>query len=566
MNVRTQGQPFKFFVPFEMSKAKDEQGREVMKIGGIASTSDEDSDGEFLDPQGFDLDYFLKYGFLNWHHQAKNNPSAIVGEPTLAEIRDRKLYIEGELYNESPLARDIYTLADSLKKSGSKRRLGFSIEGSVLERDPMNEKIVKKARITGCAITPTPKNSNTLADIVKGEGVDIENYEYEMQENPNGGTELIVDVVRPTGEHIMVDSNFNITIKALSAGGNGAPLVRASVDGQVKDLQKVGQNHMQVLTKGEVYGQIFDYLHDDIEKAQQVFTLIEQISKSQNNSVMSITQESIDKAFEVLGLSKSIETSVGDDITKAMDGEGKQDSVTDYEENGKEKDAETKANVEKAEGGSDEEEDEEDDVPNGNDMTDDDYDNMKKAYDSMCKKTERMKKSMSMYETKKAKMSEKVEKGEGEGNDNLEKANEFEALKIFGGLEELIKAQGAEMAEKINATSIVLEKAMSTVASLDERLGAIENQSVGRRSVTTQSFIEKGFDNSNDKNSDVTVLSRSRNKAQILDVLEARAEFTEKGFNNAAFANAMGLFESSGVIDTTITNRLLVDNKIRIVD
>ena len=158
---------FKFFVPLNLSKGEDDKGNAVMKIGGIASTPEEDADGEFLDPEGFDLDYFLKYGFLNWHHQSKTSPSAIVGEPTSAYVKDRKLYVEGDLYNDSTLAKDIYALAKALESNKSNRRLGFSIEGSVTERDPMNAKYVKKAKITGCAITPTPKNSSTLAQIIK---------------------------------------------------------------------------------------------------------------------------------------------------------------------------------------------------------------------------------------------------------------------------------------------------------------------------------------------------------------------------------------------------------------
>jgi hypothetical protein len=39
----------------------------------------------------------------------------------------------------------------------------------VIERDSLNPKIIKKAKITGCAITHMPKNSNTFMEIVKGE-------------------------------------------------------------------------------------------------------------------------------------------------------------------------------------------------------------------------------------------------------------------------------------------------------------------------------------------------------------------------------------------------------------
>ena len=270
---------FKFFVPLEFSKAKDKKGNQVMKLGGIASTPDQDSDGEYLHPEGFDLDYFKKYGFINWHHQAKDNPAAIIGEPTKAEVRDDKLYIETELYNDSQLAKDVYTLAKALKSSPSDRSLGFSIEGKVTERDPMNPKIVRKAQITGCAVTPTPKNHTTLAEIIKGH-VAPEEYSYEVDaDSANGGNSYILDVIKPSGERITVDEDLNITIKSTNTT-NARALIEEDLDGSIKNLKKVGQKKGHHLTKGEVYGQIFSYLRGiDEDKAKQVFTIINQIDK-----------------------------------------------------------------------------------------------------------------------------------------------------------------------------------------------------------------------------------------------------------------------------------------------
>ena len=125
---------FKFFVPLELSKAKDAQGNEVMKIGGIASTPERDTDGEYLDPKGFDVSYFKNQGFFNWHHMAKSDPSAIIGEPTKAENRKEGLYVEGILYNDSAIAKSVYDTAQMLQNNSQNRRLGFSIEGKALKR------------------------------------------------------------------------------------------------------------------------------------------------------------------------------------------------------------------------------------------------------------------------------------------------------------------------------------------------------------------------------------------------------------------------------------------------
>lgn len=168
--MKTTNQDFNFFVPIEFEKAQNKKGEKVMKIKGIASTADTDSDGEILEPVGFDLSRFLSTGFLNWNHQAKNDASKIVGEPTLAKITPKgELYVEGTLYNGHPLAESIWSMAETLERNGSSRRIGFSIEGRATERDIANPKRITKALLTGLAITPTPVNTNTYLNLCKGE-------------------------------------------------------------------------------------------------------------------------------------------------------------------------------------------------------------------------------------------------------------------------------------------------------------------------------------------------------------------------------------------------------------
>lgn len=168
--MKTTNQDFNFFVPIEFEKAQNKKGEKVMKIKGIASTADTDSDGEILEPVGFDLSRFLSTGFLNWNHQAKNDASKIVGEPTLAKVTPKgELYVEGTLYNGHPLAESIWSMAETLERNGSSRRIGFSIEGRATERDIANPKRITKALLTGLAITPTPVNTNTYLNLCKGE-------------------------------------------------------------------------------------------------------------------------------------------------------------------------------------------------------------------------------------------------------------------------------------------------------------------------------------------------------------------------------------------------------------
>ncbi|MDD6224071.1 MAG: hypothetical protein PUB18_03630, partial [bacterium] len=241
---------FSFWCPVDISKAIDETtGEEIMLLGGIASTADEDSDGEFLDPKGFDIKPLIESGLVNWHHQAKTCPATIVGEPTKAEIRKDGLYIETKLYPSSQVARDIWELAQTLDRDSKTRRLGYSIEGKVLERksnDPKSPdyKKISKAIITGVAITHQPKNPKTFANIIKGE-IDDDFDEEEEDEN--------------TDEEKSLDTT------------EARPLIKEELDPKIK---------VSTFGKSEVMEKLFqDIPGISIEKAKKIYNLIQNISK-----------------------------------------------------------------------------------------------------------------------------------------------------------------------------------------------------------------------------------------------------------------------------------------------
>lgn len=200
----------KLWLPnLDIKKAKDKDGNDLMVFEGVASTLDQDVDGEVLDPNGFDFGYFMKSGFVNWHHQQTNSPASIIGEPVEARVENNKFYVKAQLYAWSPLAREVWDLAENLKKSGSSRRLGWSIEGKKRQVDPLNKKFIKKSLITGVAITPMPKNRGTYADIVKA----IDNdWETEISMVGGKSIESIIDIMKANGERIIVDKNLNINI------------------------------------------------------------------------------------------------------------------------------------------------------------------------------------------------------------------------------------------------------------------------------------------------------------------------------------------------------------------
>lgn len=269
---------FVFWCPLQKSEelVDPTTGEPIMRLGGIASTSDEDSDGEFLDPKGFDIKPLLTSGMVNWHHQAKEHPDTIIGEPSKAEIRPEGLYIETDLYPSSKVACDVWELANTLEKDSKTRRLGYSIEGKVIKRKSNDKnspdyKRIEKAIITGVAITHMPKNPKTFANIIKGDIEDDFNEDEKTEEQKSLDTE------------------------------RGAALKKESVDSKLK---------VTTFSKAEVLERLFqDIPGISIEKAEQIHIMIKKIADMKGKT--QITEDDITKAYEALGL--NVEES---DITK----------------------------------------------------------------------------------------------------------------------------------------------------------------------------------------------------------------------------------------------------------
>jgi len=202
---------FNFWLECDIEKAKNKEGKDEMIIKGIASTADKDAEGETLEPVGYVLDRFLNYGFINYNHLGKSDASKIIGEPLDAFItKDNKFFVKGKLY-DTVHGRSVYELAQVLEKENSKRRLGWSIEGSAIQRDPVNEKRITKALITGVAITPHPVNTNTYVDIVKGtQKEDFIPLAFEEEETKGGSFLLQME---ENGKLVTINRDFSIIIE-----------------------------------------------------------------------------------------------------------------------------------------------------------------------------------------------------------------------------------------------------------------------------------------------------------------------------------------------------------------
>lgn len=157
---------FNFHIPAEIFKSEEE---DVWRVRGIASTPDQDLQGELVDQEGLDISPLKAgKGLFNWDHQ--KGPENILGqieEADFVDVEGKKcLMVDGYLFKNQERAKAFYNILTSMKK-GNAPRIHMSIEGKILGRDPMNPKAIKKARIDKVALTMDPVNPYTYAELVK---------------------------------------------------------------------------------------------------------------------------------------------------------------------------------------------------------------------------------------------------------------------------------------------------------------------------------------------------------------------------------------------------------------
>ena len=169
---------FNFFVSCNISddlfkssyEAVGEDRYKNMYIEGLASDMSVDADNQVLEPQGFDFEDFKKSGMVNLEHftTRKGDPAYWIGDVVDAYVKDDQFFVKSKLWEKRQLARNLWDTLLEMKASGSTRRAGYSIEGKTLLKDPKDKNRIKEAKMSHIAITFSPKNKNSWADIVKG--------------------------------------------------------------------------------------------------------------------------------------------------------------------------------------------------------------------------------------------------------------------------------------------------------------------------------------------------------------------------------------------------------------
>ena len=152
---------FKIVIPAELHKAKNGD----WKVRGLASTESFDLQGETLVQKGMDLSPIdKKKGVLNYDHG--KGPENTIGLLDGYTKTEKGLFIEGRLFKNHTKAKAVYEIMSSLSEDDI-GRMGMSVEGTILERDKKNPKIVKRCRINAVALTMNPVNTETYVDLMK---------------------------------------------------------------------------------------------------------------------------------------------------------------------------------------------------------------------------------------------------------------------------------------------------------------------------------------------------------------------------------------------------------------
>lgn len=155
--------PFAF--DFDVEVFHKSGGAHPRRIAGFVSTEDMDQQGETLIQTGLDFSHFLSKGWFNDNHGT--DTTDIVGWPESAELIEkggkRGWWVEGHLL-ETEKATRLWELANALQKSD--RRLGFSVEGKILERQGPSGKTVAAALVKNVAITNSAVNDRTRMDVL----------------------------------------------------------------------------------------------------------------------------------------------------------------------------------------------------------------------------------------------------------------------------------------------------------------------------------------------------------------------------------------------------------------
>jgi hypothetical protein len=247
---------FKFILPAEIVKSKDGE----WKVSGLATSNSRDRQGEVILPNGIDATPIAQgKGFLNFDHD--NSPESTIGVLDSYKKTKDGMFVEGRLFKNHTKAKAIYEIMSSLGKSDT-GRVGMSVEGKVLERDPNNPSIIRRCIIKNVAITMNPVNTDTYADIIKSfNGAESITFDSSDNREPEVTIDVLSVPIKSEGPTFTTDQVMSIVEKALgiSAGVTAAPATLTGGDALTtesldEDKKKKLKKKSKSIAKSEITG------------------------------------------------------------------------------------------------------------------------------------------------------------------------------------------------------------------------------------------------------------------------------------------------------------------------
>lgn len=226
----------KFTMTIPATLEKTENGE--WRIYGLSSNSAIDREQEKINMKGLDLTP-IKKGKGTWSWDHGKGPENTIGIIDTFKKTDDELHLGGYLFKNHDRAKSVHQIMSSLGKS-DRGRVGMSVEGVIKQRDGKDGKEIKKAVITGCALTMNPVNADTYASLVKS----FSEVEFERD---SLGADFLPDVKKEDSLTFTSDQVVSLLEKALSVGdanatqipsdrSGGDALAREDLD---KDLKSV---------------------------------------------------------------------------------------------------------------------------------------------------------------------------------------------------------------------------------------------------------------------------------------------------------------------------------------
>ena len=123
------------YVPFnsvniEKSNKNGKKNKNYI-VAGYASTFDKDMDAEQIDPNGIDITYLMKSGYIDYEHDREE----VVGIPTSnTHVDSNGLYLEAELFGDNEHVQKMMNLYDKIASLKGKLKNAISIMMILFEK------------------------------------------------------------------------------------------------------------------------------------------------------------------------------------------------------------------------------------------------------------------------------------------------------------------------------------------------------------------------------------------------------------------------------------------------